>query len=109
MDADFNETLPTEPTNDSMVHIILTKEDIKKPDFLLSPILITKYQSLDKQLKQKLMSTTNQNFRAKTIEGVEVIKYQGNIYIPVQLQQHIVAWYHEYLAHPGKSRTETTI
>jgi Integrase zinc binding domain len=25
---------------------------------------------------------------------------------PVQLQQCVVAWYHEYLAHPGKARTE---
>jgi hypothetical protein len=43
------------------------------------------------------------------IEGVEVITYQGKIYIPVQLQQRVVAWYHEYLAHPGKSQTEATL
>ena len=43
------------------------------------------------------------------LEGVEVITYQGKIYIPVQLQQHVVTWYHEYLAHPGESRTEATI
>ena len=48
----------------------------------------------------------NQNFRTKKIEGVKVIMYQGKIYIPVQLQQHVVAWYPEYLAHPGESRTE---
>ena len=106
MDADFNETLPTEPTNDSMAYFFLTEKDIKETDFPLSPILIAKYQRLDKQLKRKLMSTTNQNF-TKTIERVEVITYQGKIYI--QLQQRVVAWYHEYLAHPGKSRTEATI
>ena len=38
-------------------------------------------------------------------EGVEVITYQGKIYIPIQLQQRVVTWYHEYLAHPGESRT----
>ena len=64
---------------------------------------------MDKQLKRKSMSTTNQNFSTKTIEGVEVITYQGKIYIPVQLQQRVVAWSREYLAHPGKSQTEATI
>ena len=55
------------------------------------------------------MRTTNQNFSTKRIKGVEVITYQGKIYIPVQLQQRVVAWYHEYLAHPGESRTEAMI
>ena len=90
-----------------MAYIFLTTKDIKETDFPLSPILISKYQGLDKELKQKCMSTTN--FSTKTLEGVEVITYQGKIYIPVQLQQRVVAWYHEYLAHPGESRTEATI
>ena len=56
------------------------------------------------------MSTSNEpKLQYKKIEGVEVITYQGKIYIPVQLQQRVVAWYHEYLAHPGKSQTEATI
>jgi RNase H-like domain found in reverse transcriptase len=106
LDADFNMTLPIKPTNESMAYIFLTEKDIKETDFPLSPVLISKYQRLDKTLKQKAMSTTNQNFSTKKLEGVEVITYQGKIYIPVQLQQCVVAWYHEYLAHPGESRTE---
>ena len=54
-------------------------------------------------------SKTNDNFSTTKLEGVEVITYQGKIYIPSQLQQRVVAWYHEYLAHPGESRTEATI
>ena len=78
LDADVNETLPTEPMKDSMAYIFLVIEkDIKETDFPLSPILIAKYQRLDKRLKRKSMSTTNQNFSTKTIEGVEVITYQG--------------------------------
>ena len=92
-----------------MACIFLTTKDVKETDFPLSPILIAKYQGLDKTLKQKCMSKTNDNFSMTKLEGVEVITYQGKIYIPVQLQQRVVAWYHEYLAHPGKSRTETTI
>ena len=52
---------------------------------------------------------TNQNFSTTKLKGVEVITYQGKIYISVQLQQRVVAWYHENLAHPGKSQTEATI
>ena len=48
LDADFNETLPTEPTNDSMAHIFLTTKDIKETDSPLSPILMAKYQGLEK-------------------------------------------------------------
>ena len=62
-----------------------------------------------KNLKQKCKSKTNDNFSTTKLEGVEVITYQGKVYIPVQLQQRVVAWYHEYLVHPGESRTEATI
>ena len=92
-----------------MACIFLTTKDVKETDFPLSRILIAKYQGLDKTLKQKCTSKTNDNFSMTKLEGVEVITYQGKIFIPVQLQQRVVAWYHEYLAHPGESRTEATI
>jgi transposase InsO family protein len=109
LDANFNEKLPTEPTNDTMAYIFMTKTDVKETDFPLSPTLIAKYQRLDNELKRRSTRSKSQNFNTKTIEGVEVITYQGKIYIPIQLQQRVVAWYHEYLAHPGESRTEATI
>jgi hypothetical protein len=109
LDTNFNEKLPTEPTNDSMAYIFMTKTGVKETDFPLSPLLIAKYQRLDNKLKRRSTKSKSQNFNTKTIEGVEVMTYQGKIYIPIQLQQCVVAWYHEYLAHPGKSRTEATI
>ena len=33
LDADFSETLPAEPTNDSMAYIFLTTKDIRETDF----------------------------------------------------------------------------
>jgi RNase H-like domain found in reverse transcriptase len=59
LDADFSETLPTEPTNDSMACIFLVMKGIKETDFRLSPILISKYQGLDKELKQKYDKSKN--------------------------------------------------
>ena len=78
-----------------MACIFLTIKDIRETDFSLSPILIAKYQGLDKTLKQKFTSKTNDNFSMTKLKGVEAITYQGKIYIPVQLQQRVVAWYHE--------------
>ena len=83
LDADFSETLPTKPTNESMANVFLTTKDAKETDCPLSPILIAKYQGLDKILKQKCTSKTNDNFSMTKLEGVEVITYQGKIYIPV--------------------------
>jgi hypothetical protein len=57
LDANFNEKLPTEPTNDSMTYIFLPKTDIKETDFPLSPTLINTYQRWDKKLKQRSMKT----------------------------------------------------
>ncbi|KAI2491351.1 transposition [Fragilaria crotonensis] len=89
LDANFNEKLPAEPTNDSMAYIFMTKADVKETDFPLSPTLIAKYQRLDNELKQRSTKSKSQNFNTKTIEGVEVITYQGKIYIPIQLQQRV--------------------
>jgi hypothetical protein len=92
-----------------MAYIFLPKMDIKETGFPLSPTLVAEYQRSDNKLKRRSMRTKSQIFSTKKIQGVEVIMYQGKIYIPVQLQQRVVAWYHEYLAHPGESQTEAMI
>jgi hypothetical protein len=51
LDANFNEKLPTEPTNNSMAYIFLTKKEIKETDFPLSPVLTAKYQQLENSNK----------------------------------------------------------
>ena len=65
--------------NDSMADVFLTTKDVKETDFPLSPMLIVKYQGLDKTLKQKCTSKTNDNFSMTKLDGVEVISYQGKI------------------------------
>ena len=39
----------------------------------------------------------------------ELIVYNDKIVIPKSLQRSTVEWYHEYLCHPGETRTEQTI
>jgi hypothetical protein len=43
------------------------------------------------------------------IEGYVLLCYKDKIYIPQSLRQRVLSWYHEYLLHPGQTRTEKTI
>jgi Integrase zinc binding domain len=42
-------------------------------------------------------------------EGHGILCYKDKIYIPQYLRQRVLSWYHEYLHHPGQTRTEETI
>ena len=46
---------------------------------------------------------------ALLIEGVELITNNNRIVVPSSLQGRIIAWYHEYLVHPGMDRQAKTM
>ena len=48
-------------------------------------------------------------FMTREVKGKPLIHSEGKIYIPEKLQQCVVGWYHEYLAHPGETGTGATI
>ena len=50
-----------------------------------------------------------EKFSTIQLEGASLTTINGLIYVPQELQHKIVAWYHQYLAHPGQSRMEATI
>ena len=50
-----------------------------------------------------------EKFSTIQLEGASLMTINGLIYVPQELQHKIVAWYHQYLAHPGQSRMEATI
>jgi transposase InsO family protein len=109
LDADFDKVMEPHLTKSEMAHLFLIQGETKETDFPLSPELIAKYQRKDKTLKNKIQKGLSNNYSTTKVEGVEVITYHDKIYIPKQLQPRVVAWYHEYLVHPGQSRTEATI
>jgi hypothetical protein len=51
------------------------------------------------------------NYSIQHIEGYDLLsaKIANMIYIPQSLRQRVLSWYHEYLLHPGQTRTEKTI
>ncbi len=58
-------------------------------------------------LREKGLSQPH--YSIQSIEGHDLLCYKDKIYIPQSLRQRVLSWYHEYLLHPGQSRTEKTI
>ena len=56
-----------------------------------------------------MVKTGGKDYSSKLVEDVELVHYKNKIYIPAALQGRVLAWYHEYLAHPGEKRTDETI
>ncbi len=83
--------------------------EVEAEAFPMNPTLIQKEQQKDKELQRKKNENKNAQFTVKSVEGVELIHQEGKIIIPKSLQERIVAWYHTYLVHPGKTRMEATI
>ena len=98
-----------QPDSLDMACSFMLNRETKECDFPLYPPMIAKYQKDDKKLKTSMLKTTTEDYTTKKVEGVELIHYLGKIYVPQRLQSRVVAWYHEYLAHPGEKRTEETI
>jgi hypothetical protein len=93
-----------------MAEASITESEEQETDFPLHPPLIKKYQDIDKQLKLLVQRTNGKDYTSRTkVEDVELITFQGKIYMLKELQSCVVAWYHAYLAHPGEKRTEERI
>jgi Integrase zinc binding domain len=55
------------------------------------------------------MGLSQLHYSMQHIEGHNLLCYKDTIYIPQSLRQRVLSWYHEYLLHPGQTRTEKTI
>jgi hypothetical protein len=75
--------------------------------------LIFKEQAKVKEQKLREKGLAQPCYSIHHIEGMIFIvtKITIKIYIPQSLrkQQRLLPWYHEYLLHPGQTRTENTI
>jgi len=106
MEADFDAPMPSADNTTEMANAFSKEKD---ESFPMSPKLIAKCQKEDKTLAKKISSDAKTAYSVKTVEGLDLIQHQGKIYAPNALQRRIVAWYHEYLVHPGQTRLEATI
>jgi hypothetical protein len=71
--------------------------------------LIFKEQAKVKGLREKGLAQPH--YSIQHIQGYDLLCYKEKIYIPQSGRQHqrVLSWYHEYLFHPGQTRTEKTI
>ena len=75
--------------------------------FPMHTALIFKEQVKVQGLREKGLSQPF--YSMQHIEGYDLLCYKDKIYIPQSLRQRVLSWYHEYLLHPGQTRTEQTI
>jgi hypothetical protein len=69
--------------------------------------LIFKEQTKIKGLREKGLAQPD--YSIQHIEGYDLLCYKEKIYFPQLLRQRVLSWFHEYLLHPGQTRTEKTI
>jgi hypothetical protein len=72
--------------------------------FPMHTTLIFKEQVRVQRLSEKGLSQPF--YSMQHIEGYDLLCYKDKIYIPQSLRQRVLSWYHEYLLHPGQTRTE---
>jgi hypothetical protein len=97
-------------TDDQPVNLsYMSAEEAIAEEFPMNPKLILREQKKDIELQERIKNDRKEHFHTKEVEGVELIHYDGKIYVPPSLQERIIGWYHEFLVHPGKTRMEATI
>ena len=97
-------------TEDQPVQLTyMTDIEVMSEDFPMLPALLAKKQKKDKELHKKIQRDKDHHFSTQKVENVELIHYNGKIYVPQTLRERILEWYHDFLVHPGKTRMEATI
>jgi transposase InsO family protein len=86
---------------------LLSESEFSNIKFPMHTALIFKEQMKVQGLREKGLSQPN--YSMQNIEGYDLLCFKDKIYIPQSLRQRVLSWYHEYLLHPGQTRTEQTI
>jgi hypothetical protein len=88
-----------------------TTDDVSSTTFPLTFKHIHNVQRSNSKLLKLLQS--HDEYSLKIFRGggkrYGLVVYDDKIVIPTNLQRRVVEWYHEYLCHPGETRTEQTI
>ena len=110
MEAKPEDELPDEEEDQKLQYAYVKTKDMDLEQFPMSPRLLQQQQQKDKKLQSEVKADVKKDkYSHEYVEGYELIHSEGKICVPVALQARILAWYHEYLAHPGQTRMEQTI
>jgi hypothetical protein len=89
---------------------IKSKKKTKDEDyeFPMQIPYIAKIQDKDKSLMKKLMKSDHK-YELNKKERTAVLTLNGKIFISRAIINPVIDWYHQYLCHPGATRTKATI
>ena len=65
-------------------------------------------QSEDGSLRKSLKDNPK-HYKRKNIENVQVITYKDRIFVPKELMNQTLTWFHHYPCHPGRDRMYKTM
>jgi hypothetical protein len=71
--------------------------------------LIFKVQAKVKDIRLREKGLTQLHYSIQHIEGYDLLCHKEKTYISQWLRQRVLSWYHDYLLHPGQTRTQKTI
>ena len=87
----------------------VSAKDVEEYQFPMDPRLIRLEQKKDKELQRKIEVDQSERYTLRKVEGQNLVHDKERIYVPRRLRERILAWYHHYLVHPGRTRMEATI
>jgi len=108
LSKDESVIMPEANNMEAMAESFGSTDDVALEKFPLNPKLIEREQKKDKTL-QKALLYSKKEFGTQQLESCELVTYNGKIVVPKKLQGRVIAWYHEYLRHPGQTRMEATL
>jgi hypothetical protein len=99
------------PTKEQMAELFAAENDLPTDAFPLSFPILSTFQKRDASTDELLRKDVhNKHYSRQTFHGGEqLVCYDGKIFVPPPLRKNVVSWYHDYLCHPGETRTEETI
>ena len=95
--------LPNPSNVHEMSHVFgADTTEVEDEKFPMRLRLVSHEQQKDTVIKALLEKGLSE-VTTETVEDAILVMFKGRIVVPKTLQRRIVAWYHEYLIHPGET------
>ncbi len=90
---------------------VLVLEDDEAFPLNLSLVRRTQQKELNKRNNklQQLIDDKKSGYNIITLDGVELVTFEGRIYVPTSLRQRTMEWYHHFMNHPRGERLYKTL
>ena len=98
--ADALSRLPKQGDIVDDVDTVLPFVPVEPSVFPVNLKTIHEHQVSDRSLRRRL-KTNPKDYHKLKVEQIQVIAYKNRIYIPKNLCNKVLEWYHHYLCHPG--------